>query len=130
MATETAGPTVPEIEAARARLDGIARVTPVYSSETFSRLTGRDVLLKAENLQRTGAFKVRGAVNDAGLGNRQAEPRHKRELSGLRGVDRKRVRAIQYRRAAILPVLKERGRVENRMLGLAQEARLRHAAEN
>jgi threonine dehydratase len=38
-------------------------VTPVYSSETFSRMAGRDVHLKAENLQRTGAFKVRGAVN-------------------------------------------------------------------
>ena len=63
MATETTGPTVAEIEAARARLEGVARVTPVYSSETFSRMTGRDVLLKAENLQRTGAFKVRGAVN-------------------------------------------------------------------
>ena len=63
MATETAGPTLADIEAARARLEGVARVTPVYGSETFSRLTGRDVVLKAENLQRTGAFKVRGAVN-------------------------------------------------------------------
>jgi threonine dehydratase len=35
----------------------------VYSSETFSRIAGREVWLKAENLQRTGAFKVRGAVN-------------------------------------------------------------------
>src|ERR671933_571381 len=63
MATGTAGPTLAEIEAARARLDGIARVTPVYGSETFSRLTGREVVLKAENLQRTGSFKTRGAVN-------------------------------------------------------------------
>jgi threonine dehydratase len=39
------------------------RSTPVYESETFTRMTGREVLLKAENLQRTGAFKVRGAVN-------------------------------------------------------------------
>ena len=59
----TAVPTLADIEAARARVAGIARVTPVYSSETFSRLCGRDVLLKAENLQRTGAFKIRGAVN-------------------------------------------------------------------
>jgi threonine dehydratase len=63
LATETTGPTVAEIEAARAHLEGVARVTPVYGSETFSRLTGREVVLKAENLQRTGAFKVRGAVN-------------------------------------------------------------------
>jgi threonine dehydratase len=52
-----------DIHEARRRLDGVARVTPVYSSETFSRLSGREVWLKAENLQRTGAFKVRGAVN-------------------------------------------------------------------
>src|SRR5262249_21008287 len=52
-----------DIEAARKRIEGIARVTPVYSSETFSRVTGRPVHLKAENLQRTGAFKIRGAVN-------------------------------------------------------------------
>jgi threonine dehydratase/Ni2+-binding GTPase involved in maturation of urease and hydrogenase len=39
----------------------VARVTPVYPSETFSRLAGRPVSLKAENLQRTGSFKIRGA---------------------------------------------------------------------
>jgi threonine dehydratase len=60
--TETA-PTLADIEEARQRLAGVARETPVYSSETFSRIAGRDVWLKAENLQRTGAFKVRGAVN-------------------------------------------------------------------
>jgi threonine dehydratase len=57
------GPSVADIQEARGRLAGVARVTPVYSSETFSRVAGRDVWLKAENLQRTGAFKVRGAVN-------------------------------------------------------------------
>lgn len=62
MATRTA-PTLSEIEAARARIHGIAQLTPVYPSETFSRLCGRTVQLKAENLQRTGAFKIRGAVN-------------------------------------------------------------------
>jgi threonine dehydratase len=62
MATTT-GPTIADIEEARKRLAGVARETPVYGSETFSRIAGRDVWLKAENLQRTGAFKVRGAVN-------------------------------------------------------------------
>ena len=62
MRAETA-PSVADIEAARRRLDGIARVTPLFGSETLSRLTGREVHLKAENLQRTGAFKIRGAVN-------------------------------------------------------------------
>src|SRR5918998_3437479 len=62
MKTETR-PTLADIRAARERIAGIARETPVYGSETFSRIAGRDVWLKAENLQRTGAFKVRGAVN-------------------------------------------------------------------
>jgi threonine dehydratase len=60
MATLTA-PGLPEIERARERLDGVARVTPLYPTETFSRLAGRPVYLKAENLQRTGSFKIRGA---------------------------------------------------------------------
>jgi len=62
LATETTGPTLTEIEAARRGLADVARVTPVYGSETFSRLSGREGVLKAENLQRTGSFKVRGAV--------------------------------------------------------------------
>jgi threonine dehydratase len=62
MTTRTA-PTLRDIEEARRRLDGVVRVTPVYGSETFSNLTGRDVQLKAENLQRTGSFKIRGAIN-------------------------------------------------------------------
>jgi threonine dehydratase len=56
-------PQIADIEAARERLSGVARETPLYPSETFSRLTGRQVLLKAENLQRTGSFKIRGAFN-------------------------------------------------------------------
>jgi len=62
MATRT-GPTLADIEAARARIGHLARVTPLYSSETLSRRSGRPVALKAENLQRTGSFKIRGAVN-------------------------------------------------------------------
>ncbi|HEU0247628.1 MAG TPA: pyridoxal-phosphate dependent enzyme [Gaiellaceae bacterium] len=59
----TTTPTIADIEAARERLAGVARETPVYPTETFSRLTGRRVFLKAENLQRTGSFKIRGAYN-------------------------------------------------------------------
>jgi threonine dehydratase len=57
------GPTLADIEAARGRIGALARVTPLYSSETLSRRCGRPVILKAENLQRTGSFKIRGAVN-------------------------------------------------------------------
>jgi threonine dehydratase len=56
-------PRLADVEAARQRIAGVASVTPVFASETFTRITGRDVLLKAENLQRTGSFKIRGAVN-------------------------------------------------------------------
>jgi threonine dehydratase len=56
-------PTAADVEAARERLHGVARETPLYPSETFSRLAGRQVFLKAENLQRTGSFKIRGAYN-------------------------------------------------------------------
>jgi threonine dehydratase len=65
-------PTIADIEAARERLHGVARETPLYPTETFSRLSGRTVLLKAENLQRTGSFKIRGAFNTIStLGERE-----------------------------------------------------------
>jgi threonine dehydratase len=62
LATKTT-PTLADIEAARERIGGHARVTPVYGSETLFRETGRQSVLKAENLQRTGSFKVRGAMS-------------------------------------------------------------------
>jgi threonine dehydratase len=62
LATKTA-PGLSEIQEARVRLDGVARVTPVYGTETLSERLGRKLALKAENLQRTGSFKIRGAVN-------------------------------------------------------------------
>ncbi|SMO38968.1 threonine ammonia-lyase [Halorubrum cibi] len=52
-----------DIEAARERVDGVARHTPLERSRTFSEMTGADVHLKLENFQRTGAFKIRGATN-------------------------------------------------------------------
>ena len=54
---------VAEIEAARARIDGQVHRTPVLGAGEISRRTGATVKLKAENLQRTGSFKVRGALN-------------------------------------------------------------------
>jgi threonine dehydratase len=57
-----ARPAPADIGEAQRLLAGRARVTPVYRSETLGRNCGRPVLLKAETLQRTGSFKVRGAV--------------------------------------------------------------------
>ena len=62
MAIETV-PGFADIDAARTRIASLARITPVFSSETLGRLSGRRVFLKAENLQRTGSFKIRGAIN-------------------------------------------------------------------
>ncbi len=52
-----------EIEAARARIARAADVTRLLPCPAVSALVGREVRLKAENLQRTGSFKIRGAVN-------------------------------------------------------------------
>jgi threo-3-hydroxy-L-aspartate ammonia-lyase len=49
--------------AAAERLDGIAHRTPVLTSRTLDAATGATVFLKAENLQRGGSFKIRGAYN-------------------------------------------------------------------
>ncbi|HEU5033880.1 MAG TPA: threonine ammonia-lyase [Mycobacteriales bacterium] len=50
-----------EIEAARQVLGDVARRTPVEGSRPLEELVGGPVLLKCENLQRTGSFKIRGA---------------------------------------------------------------------
>jgi threonine dehydratase len=63
LATLRTAPTLADVQEARQRLFGIAEQTPIYLSETFSRRCAREVRLKAENLQRTGSFKIRGAVN-------------------------------------------------------------------
>lgn len=55
--------TVADIEAAAERIDGHARPTPVVESAVLNRRLGAQVFCKAENLQRTGSFKFRGASN-------------------------------------------------------------------
>ena len=61
------------IEAIRAAVDAgrdVVKRTPVVPSVTLSEMLGGNVVLKAENLQRTGAFKIRGAMNKlASLGD-------------------------------------------------------------
>lgn len=64
----TALATAPALDAAavssaRARIAAHVRHTPTEHSAALSALAGRDVFLKLENLQRTGAFKIRGALN-------------------------------------------------------------------
>ena len=52
-----------DVRAAARRIDGVAHRTPVLTSRALDEATGATVLLKAENLQRAGAFKFRGAYN-------------------------------------------------------------------
>jgi len=60
--TETAsGPTLAEIEAARDVVARVAQGTPMESSRYLQEVLGSPVLLKCENLQRTGSYKIRGA---------------------------------------------------------------------
>jgi threonine dehydratase len=64
------GIDVDVIKAARASGHDIVKRTPVVPSITLSDMVGRTVALKAENLQRTGAFKIRGAMHKlASLGD-------------------------------------------------------------
>jgi len=55
--------TIQDIEEAYARLKPIVHKTPLLSSRTLNLRTGNEVLFKAENVQRVGAFKIRGAYN-------------------------------------------------------------------
>jgi threonine dehydratase len=52
-----------DIASARRRLEGVAHRTPVLRSRQFDTEAGATVFFKAENLQRGGAFKFRGAYN-------------------------------------------------------------------
>jgi len=52
-----------EIREAAERLAPVIAPTPLFRSETFSRESGQRVWIKPENLQVTGAFKIRGAFN-------------------------------------------------------------------
>jgi threonine dehydratase len=54
---------VTDIEAAAERLTGVAHETPVVTSHTLDAAVGATTLLKAENLQRGGSFKIRGAYS-------------------------------------------------------------------
>ena len=52
-----------DISAAAKRLNGVANKTPILRSRLLDEMVGAQIYLKAEHLQRTGAFKFRGAFN-------------------------------------------------------------------
>jgi threonine dehydratase len=55
--------TLADIEAARDRIQALAQKTPIAHSRLFDAASGAAVYFKCENLQRGGAFKIRGALN-------------------------------------------------------------------
>src|SRR6266568_2289739 len=57
------GVTLSEIHTAMGRIRDSIYLSPCARSEDFSQLTGNSIYLKLDNLQRTGAFKERGALN-------------------------------------------------------------------
>ncbi|HEU4658691.1 MAG TPA: threonine ammonia-lyase [Capillimicrobium sp.] len=58
----TATVTAADVARVRPAVDEVVRRTPVLGSQTLSARLGGDVMLKAESLQRTGSFKIRGAL--------------------------------------------------------------------
>lgn len=63
MSTAPSPVTIEDVHAARARIGGAVRATPMWPSVSLSNLAGVPVLLKCEQLQRGGSFKFRGASN-------------------------------------------------------------------
>ena len=57
-----AEPTLEELRAVHAASRPLVRETPTMASRSLSREIGGEIVLKAENLQRTGSFKIRGAL--------------------------------------------------------------------
>jgi threonine dehydratase len=67
-------PTYADILAARQRLGSLACRTPLIEHPALNAAAGARVLLKAENLQRVGAFKFRGAYNKIAQLDKEAYP--------------------------------------------------------
>ena len=58
-------PCIETVQQARERLGRDVHKTPVLRSRTLNKLVGAELFFKCENLQRTGSFKIRGALNAA-----------------------------------------------------------------
>ena len=72
-----------DIVAARSTLRGVAKLTSISHSKSFSQMSGANIFMKLENMQTTGAFKVRGAYNK--LANLSPEERAKGVVAASAG---------------------------------------------
>ncbi|HEY5631313.1 MAG TPA: pyridoxal-phosphate dependent enzyme, partial [Nitrososphaeraceae archaeon] len=66
-------PTLDDIFRARDSIGNSIKKTPLQRSETFSKLIGTNIFLKLESLQKTGSFKVRGALFKLGMLSKEEE---------------------------------------------------------
>lgn len=75
--------TIKDIQAAQQTVYGAIDLTPCQYSGYLSRLTGAEIHLKLENLQKTGSFKIRGALNK--LSSLTAEERRRGVIAASAG---------------------------------------------
>ena len=73
--------TLQDVQAAHHRIRDFIYCSPAPHSDQLSEMTGQHVFLKLDNLQRTGAFKERGALNKilSLSDNRETAGRHRRQ---------------------------------------------------
>ena len=68
-------PTAEDLKAAQARIAAYVHRTPVFQSQKFDNKAGASVIFKGEHLQKTGAFKARGAMNAVLINQEHAKGR-------------------------------------------------------
>jgi threonine dehydratase len=96
-------PVFADILLAKSRINGQIRATPVLSDPQFNEKLGCEIWLKCENLQRTGAFKFRGASNAlAVLAENGVEGDVATHSSGNHGAALALAAALQKRRSWVV----------------------------
>lgn len=128
-----------EVRAAAERISGHIHHTPLIYSRSLSQMSGNEVYLKCENLQKTGSFKIRGALNavlqltaeertrgvvTGSSGNHGQALAYAARLAGARAVVVLPENVSQAKRAACTAYGSE-----TVLCGLTAEERLAHAAQ-
>jgi len=94
--------TIELITEAAARIRGSVHRTPVVTSRSFNEATGKEVFFKCENLQRAGAFKIRGATNKI---RSLTEDERKRGVAAFSSGNHAQAVALASREAGIRAVI-------------------------
>src|SRR5258708_3738243 len=94
--------TIEMIKEAAARIRGSVHRTPVITSRSFNETTGKEVFFKCENLQRAGAFKIRGATNKI---RSLTEEERKRGVAAFSSGNHAQAVALASREAGIRAVI-------------------------